>query len=144
MANEQRDRDIETVYLHMQMITRRANARSRHLAEPLSYVEHSLLRFIADTPGARATDIAESFSLNRSTVSRQIGTLLELGYAAYDDSEAGRGRVLRLTDIGATRLEASAAVHKAAVVDRLEGWSQEQVSSFASSLQRYNLADSEF
>lgn len=143
MGTEQREIDIQSVYLHMQMITRRANARARQLAEPLSLVEHSLLRFIADTPGTRATDIAEAFELNRSTVSRQVGTLLDLGYAAYDDAEAGRGRVLGLTDLGRERLEASAAVHRDAVNDRLTGWSEEQISSFAAALERYNLADSQ-
>ncbi|HJX77904.1 MarR family winged helix-turn-helix transcriptional regulator [Glutamicibacter sp.] len=143
MGTEQREIDIQSVYLHMQMITRRANARARQLAEPLSLVEHSLLRFIADTPGTRATDIAEAFALNRSTVSRQVGTLLDLGYAAYDDAEAGRGRVLGLTDLGRERLEASAAVQRDAVNDRLTGWSEEQISSFAAALERYNLADSQ-
>lgn|SRR5690606_17136102 len=142
MGKEERERDIQAVYHHMQMITRRANARARHLAEPLTLVEHSLLRFIADTPGTRATDIAEAFSLNRSTVSRQVGTLLDLGYVAYDDAEAGRGRVLELTGVGQERLEASAAVHRAAVAERLEGWSEEQISLFAASLERYNVADS--
>jgi DNA-binding MarR family transcriptional regulator len=143
MGTEQRETDIQAVYLHIQMITRRANARARQLAEPLSLVEHSLLRFIADTPGTRATDIADAFALNRSTVSRQVGTLLDLGYAAYDDTEAGRGRVLGLTDLGRERLEASAAVHRAAVNDRLTGWSEEQISSFAAALERYNAADSQ-
>lgn len=143
MGTEQRETDIQSVYLHMQMITRRANARARQLAEPLSLVEHSLLRFIADTPGTRATDIADAFALNRSTVSRQVGTLLDLGYAAYDDTEAGRGRVLGLTDLGRERLEASAAVHRAAVNDRLTGWSEEKISSFAAALERYNAADSQ-
>jgi DNA-binding MarR family transcriptional regulator len=143
MGTEQRETDIQSGYLPMQMITRRANARARQLAEPLRLVEHSLLRFIADTPGTRATDIAEAFALNRSTVSRQVGTLLDLGYAAYDDTEAGRGRVLGLTDLGRERLEASAAVHRAAVNDRLTGWSEEKISSFAAALERYNAADSQ-
>ncbi|MGP9526979.1 MULTISPECIES: MarR family transcriptional regulator [Micrococcaceae] len=143
MGRKERETDIESVYHHMQMITRRANSRSRQLAEPLSTVEHSLLRFIADTPGSRATDIAEAFSLNRSTVSRQVGTLLDLGYAAYDDSEAGRGRILELTKLGQERLDASAAVHRAAVIERLEGWSAEQISDFAAALERYNEADSQ-
>ncbi|MGO2029507.1 MAG: MarR family winged helix-turn-helix transcriptional regulator [Glutamicibacter ardleyensis] len=143
MGREQRETDIQSVYHHMQMITRRANARARHLAETLSLVEHSLLRFIADTPGTRATDIAEAFALNRSTVSRQVGTLLDLGYAAYDDAEAGRGRVLELTDLGRNRLAESAAVHRAAVSERLKDWSEEQISSFAAALSRYNVADSQ-
>lgn len=143
MSRKQREADIESVYHHIQMITRRANSRARQLAEPLSMVEHSLLRFIADTPGTRATDIAEAFSLNRSTVSRQVGTLLDLGYAVYDDSEAGRGRVLELTKLGQERLDASAAVHRAAVIERLEGWSEEQISDFALALERYNEADSQ-
>ena len=143
MRKEQREADIQSIFHHMQMITRRANTRSRQLAEPLTLVEHSLLRFIADTPGTRATDIAEAFSLNRSTVSRQVGTLLDLGYIAYDDAESGRGRVLELTEVGRERLQASAAVHRAAVTDRLDGWSEEQISAFAEALERYNVADSQ-
>lgn len=143
MGTEQRDSNIQSVYQHMQMITRRANARARQLAEPLSTVEHSLLRFIADNPGVRATDIADAFSLNRSTVSRQVGTLLDLEYVAYGEAESGRGRIIELTEVGRQRLEASAAVHRAAVEARLEGWSEEQIASFAQALERYNIADSQ-
>ncbi|QXQ10117.1 MarR family winged helix-turn-helix transcriptional regulator [Paeniglutamicibacter sp. Y32M11] len=142
MGTDQRDADIQAVYNHMQVITRRANARSRHLAEPLTFVEHSLLRFIADTPGVRAIDIAEAFSLNRSTVSRQVATLIELGLANYDETDAGRGRVLVLTDHGHQQLATSAQVHREVVTDRLAGWSDQEIASFAEALIRYNDADS--
>ncbi|MGA7205081.1 MAG: MarR family winged helix-turn-helix transcriptional regulator [Specibacter sp.] len=138
MDSTPRDEDIQTVFDHLHEISRRANARSRTLGEPLTFVEHSLLRFIAATPGARATDIAAAFSLNRSTVSRQVNTLIELGLVHYQVGEAGRGRILALTDHGIAALARSAAVQHGIVTDRLSGWSDAEITSFAQALARYN------
>jgi DNA-binding MarR family transcriptional regulator len=143
MDSTPRDADIQAVFDHLHEISRRANARSRNLGEPLTFVEHSLLRFIAATPGTRATDIAAAFSLNRSTVSRQVNTLIELGLVSYQDADgdAGRGRILVLTEHGRAQLARSAAVQHGIVTDRLSGWSDAEIATFAVALARYNDAD---
>lgn len=148
MDNALRESNIEAVFSQLREISRRTSARSRSLEKSLTFVEHSLLQFIARTDNARATDIAAAFSLNRSTVSRQINTLIELGLVHYlghpsepDSAAPARGRVLALTESGHTQLAASTRVHQGVVEDRLAAWSDAEIAAFAASLSRYNEAD---
>ena len=141
MTGSERDRDIQLVFKNMSEINRRTNSRSRKLAASLSNVDYALLRFIADTPGARAIDVAEAFYLNRSTVSRQVGALLELGLARYGTEGGGRGKELELTEAGRRSLDASTAAHHEVVTQRLSSWSDQEIADFALALARYNQAE---
>ncbi|WP_372698302.1 MarR family winged helix-turn-helix transcriptional regulator [Arthrobacter sp. JSM 101049] len=141
MAHSPREADIRQAYEQIQELSRRINDRSRRLGEPLSFVEHSLLRFIANTPGARATDIASAFSLNRSTVSRQLAGLVSMGLVTelgHDAGAPGRGRVLALTGEGEAKLAQAAAAQQESLRGRLSSWSDAQVHDFATALARYN------
>lgn len=144
MANSSREADIHRAYGQFQELTRRVNDRSRQLGDPLSFVEHSLLRFIANTRGVRATDIAAAFSLNRSTVSRQIAGLADLGLVAeqeHDGAAPSRGRILGLTVEGQRMLEQATAVQQEHLRGRLAAWSDEEVHHFVEALARYNRAE---
>lgn len=144
MSHSSREADIRQAYEQIQELSRRITDRSRRLGAPLSFVEHSLLRFIANTPGARATDIASAFSLNRSTVSRQVAGLAgmdlvrELG---HDAGTPGRGRVLALTAEGEAKLAQAAAAQQESLRGRLAGWTDQDVHDFAEALARYNAPD---
>ncbi|WP_022881433.1 MarR family winged helix-turn-helix transcriptional regulator [Gryllotalpicola ginsengisoli] len=129
------------IFEEISVITRRSTARARRLAAPLTFVEHSLLQFIGSTPGCRATDIAASFHLNRSTVSRQVAGLFELGlveYAPHTEDVRQRGRELRLTEHGKAQLNAAQEAQRTAMFDRLADWSDAEVAEFAELLARYN------
>ncbi|MHA7176605.1 MarR family winged helix-turn-helix transcriptional regulator [Arthrobacter sp. Sr24] len=164
MEHTARESDIEAVFDQLREVSRRSNARSRSIEKTLSFVEDSLLRFIATTDGARATDIAAAFSLNRSTVSRQINSLISLGLVRYQDEQgdmqrhqsekdvaldpapsppatSGRGRILELTESGEVQLATSTRVHQGVVKDRLSEWSDSEIASFAAALARYNAAE---
>ncbi|MBO0895861.1 MULTISPECIES: MarR family winged helix-turn-helix transcriptional regulator [Arthrobacter] len=147
MAQQDRSRDIAvgSVYDQIDAIYRRAVARSRRINAPLTQVEQSLLAFIGGNPGCRATDIASAFSLNRSTVSRQIHALAELGLVVEGDSDSQprRGRALSVTEEGADRLKRSLAIHREAVRNRLDGWSEAELRDFAAALERFNGAKDE-
>ena len=139
MEQQSRDADIQAVFGHLQEVTRRGTARSRRLNEPLTFVEYSLVRFIEATAGARATDIATAFSLNRSTVSRQVNTLIELGLVRYvDHDEPGRGRVLDLTDHGRAQLAGAVEAQQKVLEGRMAGWTDDEVAAFATALARFN------
>ncbi|WP_146361463.1 MarR family winged helix-turn-helix transcriptional regulator [Arthrobacter yangruifuii] len=143
MAQQQgsSENPVGGVYDQIDTIYRRAVARSRRINAPLTQVEHSLLAYIGGHPGCRATDIAADFSLNRSTVSRQLRELAALGLVSAREEDQGqgrRGRILHVTDEGARRLERSLAVHREAVRSRLEGWSEAEVRDFLAALQRFN------
>ncbi|RKR76708.1 MarR family transcriptional regulator, partial [Frondihabitans australicus] len=85
-----RDERMEAVYAQMEAISRRAVARNRRTSAPLTVVQHTLLTFIASTPACRSIDIAQALRLNRSTISRQVGDLLELGLVEIGD-DVGSG-----------------------------------------------------
>ncbi|MCC3277689.1 MULTISPECIES: MarR family winged helix-turn-helix transcriptional regulator [unclassified Arthrobacter] len=138
---ETQDDPVDSVYDEIEAIYRRALARSRRINAPLTQVEHSLLSFIGAHPGCRATDIASAFSLNRSTVSRQLHALADLSLVTAGEEEQGqgrRGRMLYVTDEGLRRLETSLSVQRSAVKSRLRGWSQAELQDFLAALKRFN------
>jgi DNA-binding MarR family transcriptional regulator len=131
----------DAVYREIETISRRVAARSRSVGAPLSPVEHSLVNFIGATPGCRATDIAAAFQLNRSTVSRQLGTLTQLGLIEQlpqDENSGKRGRVLALTDRGRQQLARSMEAHRGAMNERLADWTEDEIAAFAAVLRRFN------
>lgn len=142
LTNKVRSRDIDVIFDEMAAITRRTIARARRFSTPLTFVEHSMLNFIRDTPNCRATDVATSFHLNRSTVSRQVASLLDLELVEYAVGTRGRGRVLQLTERGWAMLGQSLAAQRMALLERLEEWSDEDLKTFADLLTRYNIIDS--
>ena len=134
-----RDEAVGSVYAQIDAIYRRAVARSRRINAPLTQVEHSLLAYIGAHPGCRATDIASAFSLNRSTVSRQLSALAGLKLVRTDEEDPGRrGRMLYVTREGMRRLETSLSIHRQAVQSRLEGWSEAELRDFLAALERFN------
>ncbi|MBD8141502.1 MULTISPECIES: MarR family winged helix-turn-helix transcriptional regulator [Frigoribacterium] len=143
MTDQRGQRGIDTVYSELETVSRRAVARARHKSAPLSFVEHSLVTFIATHPGCRATDIAADFGLNRSTVSRQLGGLVELGLVepgAGAAVEGRRGQALTLTARGRDLLARSVDANRSALADRLEGWTAAEVDALAAALHRLNSA----
>ncbi|ROS52735.1 MarR family winged helix-turn-helix transcriptional regulator [Frigoribacterium sp. PhB24] len=143
MTDQRGQRGIDTVYSELETVSRRAVARARHKSAPLSFVEHSLVTFIAANPGCRATDIATDFGLNRSTVSRQLGGLVELGLVESGEggvAEGRRGQALTLTARGHDLLGRSVDANRSALADRLEGWTADEVDALAAALHRLNSA----
>lgn len=133
---------IARVQRELLTLGRRGTARARREDEALSVVDRSLLSYIQDNPGCRAVDIATHFRLNRSTVSRQLAALLELGHIAHEDEPVGgsRGIGLQLTEAGSTAIDRSSRAVLDSVAHRLEGWPRTDLEAFASLLERYNAA----
>ncbi|GAA1830705.1 MarR family winged helix-turn-helix transcriptional regulator [Agromyces salentinus] len=114
-----------------------ADARTANLA--LSMTDQSILGFIADNPGCRSVDIAQAYRLNRSTVSRQLAGLTELGVVREVPDAAGRGRPLELTDEGWAAYDEAIEVLHGIVSHQLADWTDPQVARFARDLQRFNV-----
>ncbi|MGO4680128.1 MarR family winged helix-turn-helix transcriptional regulator [Microbacterium sp. 2MCAF23] len=131
---------IERVHTALTTIARRGSARVRR-DTPLSSVDQSLLRLLADHPGTRAVDIADHFGFNRSTVSRQIGALSAAGLIEETSDDAGesrRGQPLRLSSAGESLLAERASEIRAVTAARMRDWTAEEVAVFAALLERYN------
>lgn len=139
--NTDRSAAVERIQSELTTIARRGTARVRREDETLSFVDQSLLSYIRANPGCRAVDIAAHFQLNRSTVSRQLGTLAEFGLIAGADADSGRGHALAVTDRGRASLDRAAGSVRAALDERLTGWSAEELTLFAGLLSRYNATE---
>ncbi|GGF17621.1 MarR family winged helix-turn-helix transcriptional regulator [Subtercola lobariae] len=126
-------------------LTRRGTARARQSHPALSLVDQSLLTYIESNPECRAIDIAAHFQLNRSTVSRQLQSLVSAGLIEMGPEQTsrghrshGRGQPITLTDSG-HRVQAEAAAGVlASLTARLTGWSDDEVRMLAGTLHRFN------
>ncbi|AMM22002.1 hypothetical protein AX769_19940 [Frondihabitans sp. PAMC 28766] len=147
---------MEAVYMQMETISRRAVARNRRTSAPLTVVQHTLLTFIASTRDCRAIDIAAALRLNRSTISRQVGDLVELGLVAAGASDAharehedagsggpGRGQILALSARGSELLQRSLEANHHELARRLADWTDADIDVLASGLERFNAVDDE-
>lgn len=133
-----RDHVIARIGAELTTVARRGTARVRRQNEALSFVDQSLLSYIGANPGCRAVDIAAHFQLNRSTVSRQLGTLAEFGLVTTTELDAARGQALGLTEAGVAALNDAATALQAALTARLSTWSADELGAFAAMLSRFN------
>jgi DNA-binding MarR family transcriptional regulator len=123
-------------------ISRRGAARARRGYASLSLVDQSLVTYIGSNPGCRNVDIAAHFLLNKSTVSRQVAALIDLGLVEVNDAGGDvRGNGLRLTDAGSTLSRTIADEVLASLTERLASWTEEDLKSFAGLIERFNAGD---
>jgi DNA-binding MarR family transcriptional regulator len=134
-----RKRDVEQLYEGLTVLARRSRELGAELHPGLTLVEFSLLTFIATTPGTRGADIASSYGLDKSTVSRQIDQMVAGGLLLRGAEVPGRrGQTLTLTPAGEDALRLAADSVHVALVDRLAAWGDRDVADFARLVARFN------
>jgi DNA-binding MarR family transcriptional regulator len=90
--------------------------------------------------GVRASDVAQALGLDKSTVSRGLTQLETLGLIErVGDPDDGRARLLRLTEIGASRFGAMRAQRQADFRAILDRWETPDLADLARLLARLNL-----
>ncbi len=135
--------DVAALERELSVLLRRARAYSGELARTvhpdLEAAAYGLLMHVVDG-GARATDLAEYFGIDKSTVSRQVRLLEQLGLLAREPDPDDQ-RVLRLvaTPEGERRLSRAREARRQRVQARVEGWEPTEVGQLAALLARYNL-----
>ncbi len=138
------DDDVAALERELSVLLRRARSFSGELARTvhpeLEAAAYGLLMHVVDG-GARATDLAEYFGIDKSTVSRQVRLLEQLGLLCREP-DPGDARVLRLvaTQEGVRRLSAARDARRRRVEERLTGWDTDDVGRLAGLLARYNAA----
>jgi DNA-binding MarR family transcriptional regulator len=136
------DAAVETIQREMTVFARRARASAGRMHPELSLVSYTLLGHLEDAGGCRATDLAAHYSLDKSTVSRQVSALERAGWIDRRmDPEDHRVQVLQLTEAGTEILAQVTRSRRTAFRERLTGWSGEDLARFASYLLRYNATD---
>jgi DNA-binding MarR family transcriptional regulator len=122
-------------------IRRLIAVRARMVHPDLSPVAYSMLMALNDSGPQRASDLVEIFSVDKGAVSRQVQALLELGLIERSpDPEDRRAMILAISEEGHRRLDSIAVQRRSEVNERLVGWTDDDLSSFVTTLSRYNAA----
>jgi DNA-binding MarR family transcriptional regulator len=125
------------------LLLRRSRAISARLAgqlhPDLDGAAYGLLALLEDAGPLRASDLVVRLGLDKSTVSRQVGTLVDLGLVdrAADPAD-GRAQVLTPSVEGSARLAEIRDVRRARWETDLSGWPAEDVATLAELLSRLN------
>ena len=140
-------RDVEYEITRM---LRRSRSRSMStVAEvhpDLELGNYLLLLAVADARGAesegvRATELAESFAVHKSTVSRGLATLEQLGLVErVPDPTDGRARLVRLTEEAERRVEMVRRRRHEQLAAVLEDWQPDDLTTLARLLDQLNTA----
>lgn len=138
-----RDVSIEIIQREMTAFARRARATAARMHPELSLVSYTLLSHLEHQGGCRATDLAAHYTLDKSTISRQVGALEKAGLVERRlDPADHRVHVLHLTDRGVEVLAQVTDARRVAFRERLTDWGESDLGKFAEYLLRYNDAAS--
>jgi DNA-binding MarR family transcriptional regulator len=127
------------------LLLRRSRAISARLAgelhPDLDGAAYGLLALLEDAGPLRASDLVARLGLDKSTVSRQVSSLVALGLVdrAADPAD-GRAQVLTTSTEGSTRLRHIREVRRARWEADLvaDGWELDDVATLAALLHRFN------
>lgn len=112
---------------------------SRELHPDLDGAAYGLLALLADLGPLRASDLVARLGLDKSTVSRQVAALADLGLVSREaDPADGRAQMLRPSPEGAARLEGIRQARRARWEADLSDWPTEDVARLAELLGRLN------
>ena len=125
------------------LLLRRARAISTRLAAELhpdlDGAAYGLLALLADAGPLRASDLVARLGLDKSTVSRQVASLVALGMVDREPDPAdGRAQVLRPSAEGAARLAGIREARRARWEADMSGWPADDVATLGELLARLN------
>src|SRR4051812_24648452 len=125
------------------LLLRRSRAISARLAgelhPDLDGAAYGLLSLLQDAGPLRASDLVARIGLDKSTVSRQLAHLVELGLVHREaDPGDGRAQVLTPSAEGSARLARIRDVRRARWEDDLSDWPGSDVATLADLLRRLN------
>lgn len=107
----------------------------RRTGTELSPNETHLLTHLAASPPQRMGALADWQGVDRSTMTMQIGSLVDRGLARRTPDPADRrATIIDLTDHGAQILEHYSGRASAILSDALEGWSDAELGRFSRDL----------
>src|SRR5688500_16682389 len=125
------------------LLLRRARAISARLAgelhPDLDGAAYGLLALLEDAGPLRASDLVARLGLDKSTVSRQVASLVDLGLVVRaPDPDDGRAQVLSPSTEGSARLARIRAARRARWAADLADWPPDDVATLGELLARLN------
>ncbi|QRO02053.1 winged helix-turn-helix transcriptional regulator [Archangium violaceum] len=132
------DDPLEVVHQAITLLSRNSSVRATNTFRGLSFVSYSMLAFISRSPEPTASEIAERFGLEKSTVSRQLAELEEEGLLHRAPSRSTpRMKTLSLTALGLERMSEIHAYQRALLEERFRQWPKKDVTQFSRLLWRF-------
>lgn len=133
----------ESVERELAMMFRRARSMSMTAAakvhEDLDSASYSLLLMVDDAGSLRGMDVAGRTGLDKSTVSRQIATLVELDLLErVPDPDDGRARLVQLSEAGRQRLTRARSEGREYMKEEFAQWSTRDLAELARLLAKFN------
>ncbi|RCW47148.1 DNA-binding MarR family transcriptional regulator [Halopolyspora algeriensis] len=148
MSDQDQDGDVrcsaaDAVERELAMMFRRARKLSLTVAAEvhpdLDAASYSLLLLVDDAGSLRGMDVAERTGLDKSTVSRQIATLVDLDLLErVPDPDDGRARRIQLSETGRSRLNEVRRRRSESLHDEFANWSTADLREFARLLAKLN------
>jgi DNA-binding MarR family transcriptional regulator len=134
---------IVQVEREIALLLRRSRAMSarlsRELHPDLDGAAYGLLVLLEDAGPLRASDLVARLGLDKSTVSRQIGSLVDLGLVTREPDPAdGRAQVLRTSPEGTARLSRIRDARRARWEADLSDWPVDDIATLGDLLGRLN------
>jgi DNA-binding MarR family transcriptional regulator len=125
------------------LLLRRSRAISARLARELhpdlDGAAYGLLALLQDTGPLRASTLVTRLGLDKSTVSRQVANLVDLGLVdRAPDPADGRAQVLTSSAEGSARLSRIREVRRARWESDMADWPQDDVARLGELLARLN------
>jgi DNA-binding MarR family transcriptional regulator len=142
-TSEQREAAAHDLERELSVLFGRARSVSLTLAAQihpgLDAACYAMLLHVSDIAPVRAADVVERTGLDKSTVSRQIARLEELGLVErVADPHDGRARQVQLTEVGTDRLNNVRADRRARMRAIFDRWTTEDITTFSGLLGRLN------
>ncbi|GAA2815552.1 hypothetical protein GCM10010470_58770 [Saccharopolyspora taberi] len=133
----------EAIERELVMMFRRARNVSSMVAEQvhpdLDPASYSLLLMVDEHGPLRGMDVADRTRLDKSTVSRQIATLVELDLLErVPDPDDGRARRIQLSELGRARLEQVRNQRRRHLHGQFASWTTQDLKDMARLLNKLN------
>ena len=131
--------DIEQQLLRLTRRTQAIHVRTSSGEVILERSSYGILCLILDEGPQRLGTIAIAFTLDPSTITRQVQAVEKAGLAVKTvDPSDRRASLLSLTDQGREAIETARAYRREILGNVISDWSDEERSAFGNSLRRFN------
>ena len=131
--------DIEQQLLRLNRRSQAIHVRTSSGEVVLERSSYGILCLILDEGPQRLGTIATAFTLDPSTITRQVQAVEKAGLAAKTvDPSDRRASLLSLTDQGREAIETARAHRREILGQVIADWSDDEREAFGSSLKRFN------
>ncbi|WP_405652009.1 MarR family winged helix-turn-helix transcriptional regulator [Streptomyces sp. NBC_00019] len=129
---------LDVIHEAIILFSRNAKVRENRMYDELSFVAYTMLSYVGSFPQPTASDLAERYGLEKSTVSRQLSALEDDGLLRrVAHPSRPRTKLLELTDTGLACLARVRQHQREGLEERLGRWPEEDVETFGRLLWRF-------